>query len=421
VIDFGHLKEEDEEKYIETMIEGPMNKIFNLNEENLPIENLNTIKKQAKEMIIKAQNFIRNEYDISSVSLREIRRFIIFYEFYYHYLKKKKKKLLHLIQKQIEAKEISIDYSNLNELEFQLYSINLAIYICYYLRISDKDLRKNFVKEINEIFIFKDFLKLPQLEEKFIADNIQIDKGIAKNKALLENVFSIFSAINTKIPIFIVGKPGCSKSLSVQLINKSMKGKSSNNDLFKELPNLLTYSFQGSLSSTSEGVIAVFKKANESIDNLKEQIKDNIVMIFFDEMGLAEYSPNNPLKVIHSKLEYDEIEPNKKVAFVGISNWALDASKMNRGIHISISDQNQEDNIQTALAIADSYDQTLRIDYNQFFSNLALIYYQYKQYLKKYHGKDGKEDFHGNRDFYYFIKYASSKLLFLLNEKKYEK
>ena len=421
VIDFGHLKEEDEEKYIERMIEGPMNKIFNLNEENLPIENLKTIKKQAKEMIIAAQNFIRNEYDISSVSLREIRRFIIFYEFYYHYLKKKKKKLLHLIRKQIEAKEISVDYSNLNELEFQLYSINLAIYICYYLRISDRDLRKNFVKEINEIFIFKDFLKLPQLEEKFIADNIQIDKGIAKNKALLENVFSIFSAINTKIPIFIVGKPGCSKSLSVQLINKSMKGKSSSNDLFKELPNLLTYSFQGSLSSTSEGVLAVFKKANDSIVNLKDQIKDNIVMIFFDEMGLAEYSPNNPLKVIHSKLEYDEIETNKKVAFVGISNWALDASKMNRGIHISISDPNQEDNIQTALAIADSYDQTLRIDYNQFFSNLALIYYQYKQYLKKYHGKDGKEDFHGNRDFYYFIKYASSKLLFLLNEKKYEK
>ena len=164
-----------------------------------------------------------------------------------------------------------------------------------------------------------------------------------------------------------------------------MKGKSSNNDLFKELPNLLTYSFQGSLSSTSEGVLAVFEKANDSIVNLKDQIKDNIVMIFFDEMGLAEYSPN-------SKLEYDEIETNKKVAFVGISNWALDASKMNRGIHISISDPNQEDNIQTALAIADSYDQTLRIDYNQFFSNLALIYYQYKQYLKKYHGKDGKED-----------------------------
>ena len=52
-------------------------------------------------------------------------------------------------------------------------------------------------------------------------------------------------------------------------------------------------------------------------------------MIFFDEMGLAEYSPNNPLKVIHSELEYDLNEGDNKVAFVGISNWRLDASKMN--------------------------------------------------------------------------------------------
>ena len=56
-------------------------------------------------------------------------------------------------------------------------------------------------------------------------------------------------------------------------------------------------------------------------------------MIYFDEMGLAEISPNNPLKVIHSQLEYDENED--KVAFIGISNWTLDASKMNRGIYLA--------------------------------------------------------------------------------------
>ena len=53
-------------------------------------------------------------------------------------------------------------------------------------------------------------------------------------------------------------------------------------------------------------------------------------------MGLAEIAKSNPLKVIHSQLEYDE---NKdKVAFVGIciSNWVLDAYKMNRGIYLSI-------------------------------------------------------------------------------------
>lgn len=151
-----------------------------------------------------------------------------------------------------------------------------------------------------------------------------------------------------------------------------MKGKSSNNDLFKELPSLMTFFFQGSLSSTSEGVNAIFQKASDTIKNLKEdEIKENIALIYFDEMGLAEYSPNNPLKVIHSKLEFDETNNKEKVAFVGISNWILDASKMNRGIHISVSGPNKDDNIETALAIADSYDKSLRIDYKNYFSNLA--------------------------------------------------
>ena len=73
---------------------------------------------------------------------------------------------------------------------------------------------------LNDWFNGKDFLEIPLNEEKFIANNIQIDIGIAKNKALLENLFSLFVAINNKVPMFIVGKPGCSKSLSVQLISR---------------------------------------------------------------------------------------------------------------------------------------------------------------------------------------------------------
>ena len=55
-------------------------------------------------------------------------------------------------------------------------------------------------------------------------------------------------------------------------------------------------------------------------------------------MGLAEHSPNNPLKVIHSELEYDLNEGSKKIAFVGISNWKIDASKMNRAINIVVDE-----------------------------------------------------------------------------------
>ena len=121
-------------------------------------------------------------------------------------------------------------------------------------------------------------------------------------------------------------------------------------------------------------------------------------------MGLAEYSPNNPLKVIHSELEYDLNEGDKKIAFVGISNWKLDASKMNRGIFISIPEPDEEDTRNTALIIGKSYNKILAEKNFRFFEKLGTTYYNYKQYLKSKHSLDGKEDFHGNRDFYHLVK-----------------
>ena len=65
---------------------------------------------------------------------------------------------------------------------------------------------------------------------------------------------------------------------------------------------------------------------------------------WIDEVGLAEDSPLMPLKTLHPLLEDgvtsadDVIETDEKpqrVAFVGISNWALDPAKMNRGIMLS--------------------------------------------------------------------------------------
>ena len=48
-------------------------------------------------------------------------------------------------------------------------------------------------------------------------------------------------------------------------------------------------------------------------------------MIYFDEMGLSEISPSFKSNAL---LEYDENK--EKVAFVEISNWIFEPSKMNR-------------------------------------------------------------------------------------------
>lgn len=70
-------------------------------------------------------------------------------------------------------------------------------------------------------------------------------------------------------------------------------------------------------------------------------------VITFDEIGLAEISKHNPLKTLHSLLE----EEDRKVGFIGISNWRLDASKMNRALYLARPNPTKNDLINTAVGI----------------------------------------------------------------------
>ena len=430
VFDFGRVSDEDEKKYIINIIDEIQTEYFKkYKSETFTDEDFKNIKNLAVEMIVESQRFIRENNDVSSVSLREIRRFNIFFEFFYDYLRKKKEMNendLNGINISDFEKENYKYYSKFSYKDIHIYSIILSVFVCYYLRIPENTVREqlnNILKKILEKFDknYNEFLEIPKKEENFIAECIDLEKGIAKNKALLDNIFALFVTINTKVPIFIVGKPGCSKSLSVQLINRSMRGDDSKKLLFKKLPQIIMSCYQGSMGSTSKGVKSVFRIARNKLKNAREQrgkkidineiVNENkdknkeevISMIYFDEMGLAEHSPNNPLKVIHSELEYDLNEGDKKVAFVGISNWALDASKMNRGLFLSIPEPEREDAKFTSFTIGESYDSTLANTYKSVYESLGEIYYDYKQYLMAQF-TDGFEDFHGNRDFYHLVK-----------------
>ena len=441
IFNFGRLTQRDEERYIENMIVNPIEKFFiedskkkeneveiekeNKVDENKTDENIKTtkdflkndgilinpcdeLKQIAKSSIIEAQTYVRSKYGESSVSLREIRRFSIFYDFFVNYLRKKRNLFQDMsIEDFSDLKDTF--YKNLKDYDIYKYSINLSIYICYYLRLTNKNYREEFSFKMNGIFKF-DFEEFPKNEQKYIVDNIEMKEGIAKNRALLENIFSLFVCINAKVPLFIVGKPGCSKSLSVQLLYNSMKGEEySDNQIFNNLPKLILSPYQGSLGSTSEGVQKIFKIARKNLENKNKDKEEIISMVYFDEMGLAEHSKNNPLKVIHSELEYDLNDGSKKLAFVGISNWILDASKMNRGIYLSINQPDLKDLTETSETIAKTYDDTLASKNKEFFSNLAETYYNYKEDLKINYSTF--EDFHGSRDFYHLIKNSMKSLL----------
>ena len=424
VFDFGNLSRIEEEYHIEYMIKEVIDKIYYKDE--IPKEGkdedekLKKLKNFARDMIITSQDCLRN-YCESDISLKEIKKFNIIYEFFYNYLIKRKENN----ENSKEFKEKDPFYLNLDDYLIQVYSINLSIFICYYLRISDKEIREELSKKLNKLFkefnkslSDKDFLDLPLKEEQYILKNMQLDKGIGINRILFENVFSIFVAINSKIPIFILGKPGNSKSLSVQLILKSMQGNLSDKIFFKKWPKAMLFTYKGSFASTPKELQNIFFKARQTYQQLEsEEQKGNIPIIFLDELGLAEHSPNKPLKILHSELEYKQDQDKNKLAFIGISNWALDSEIMNIGIFISIPEPDEEDNKLTALSIGESYKNNLEFDYKDIYEKLGSAYYQYKKYMREEHSLDGKKEFHGNNDFYHLVKIISKYII----EKKKDK
>lgn len=69
-------------------------------------------------------------------------------------------------------------------------------------------------------------------------ESMVLGNNIARNAALRENVFMIAVCVDLRIPLFLIGKPGSSKSLAKSIVADSLKGQSSQNDFlmsFKEV------------------------------------------------------------------------------------------------------------------------------------------------------------------------------------------
>jgi len=475
VFSFGSLKDNDEKKYIKSIIQ----ELFIKEEEKL--------HELTAEAISKCHIFLRNTfgYDPSIVSLREISRFKACVEFFEDYFYKKNA----FMKKKYDAEKNNNDKETKNNDEEiknvnKIKSIICSIYICYYIRLTDEEKRNNFEYTLREILLnitnvycekineeskkgdfcsqirykplndelreknFQKFSELLKIEEDFLLDQIELDKGIGKNQLLKENLFLLFISVITKIPLIIVGKPGTGKSLSVQLIYNSMRGKYSKpkngkESFFVNYPQIIQIYFQGSESTSPEDIEELFRKTEEQYNiYLKYNVinKENpipIYMILFDELGLAEKSSTNPLKVLHNKLEYGG--KAEGICFIGISNYSLDAAKVNRALNLSVPNlEDKYDQLKiTVQSIVESISDDIYKD-NLIFNILARAYNLYKKYLntfkkltvlKKYSettnlkGKNFKEiegeqdfikllkkdriintEFHGNRDFYNLVK-----------------
>jgi hypothetical protein len=208
-------------------------------------------------------------------------------------------------------------------------------------------------------------------------------------------------------------------------------------EFFNAFKKIRMYYYQGSQQSTDVGIERVFINAK------KNRNDEQIPLVFFDEIGLAELSPQNPLKVLHKYLDYstDDKEQDKRmnslicsirekedenkakesekdIAFVGISNWTIDVSKMNRNIYLSRPSPNQDDLYQTALSILQYQIDSLENETNfieKYLPKLArTVSESYYQFWKS-QGKYSHKNFHSLRDFYWLLKYLGTKIVNKLN------
>ena len=385
--DFGALKPDEIEKYVNSM---------------LLHEDLKHIDYFTK-LICTAHEYFQNHEDCSSVSLRDVKRFVLLYKWFSESIKERKN-----FKVKNPLSEYQDCYKIVQELKCDenILAPLLSFVHCYYLRLSTEEQRNVFIDFIvfeasnfHIQFTSDEIHSLIKFQELDLICRMEVPKDIALNKALMENVFAIVPCIFCKVPIFICGKPGTSKSLAVNIIFSSIRGESSSDDYLKTLPKLHITNFLGSESCTSEDIQYIFDKALRSLDENKEILP----VVLFDEIGLAETAKGNPLKVLHKLLEYE----NCKVSFIGISNWRLDASKMNRALYLARLDPDEADLKKTALALFTSKIQ--RNDYSQY---LPMIEYLAKGYynMKQAYSQTDFPDFFGLRDFYHTIKYIALNL-----------
>jgi len=403
VFDFGALDIEDIKKYIDSMVDKIDDKSF---------------KDLAVDCLCSSHNFIIELEETSSVSLRDINRFMVFYNWFKKSIISRKpptRKGFFSYLMFWNNYEIAISDS-----EATKNALVLSLIMIYYVRLDSAENRKLYIQRICEQFKRSQhylspekFLEIYEKEQMDYISRMTINKGIALNTALRENLFILLVSICNHIPLIICGKPGCSKTLSVRLLYDNMRGSDSNDEFFKALPRLYLVSYQGSLASSSQSIEKIFQRAYKINKSLLQKKEDGRVVVFFDELGLAELSKLNPLKVLHELLEpdkFDETQKEKVVGFVGISNWRLDASNMNRAIFLARPDPNCEDLEKTAVEISQSYlgDNSI---YERYFKYLAQTYYRYKNYLEGRIGCEDLQEFHGGRDFFHLIKDACKKFM----------
>ena len=412
---FKNLDNEDIKNYIENIISDEFPKGEKEDSEN------SILRKIAIDTIYNSHKFIEKKNGISSVSLRDFQRFKKTYRFFNEYYKNKNEFLMSIGEKIFDK----------IEKKTKIQSLVMSLFINYYIKIFKYAYKHLYLQEINysitklskkfqikewldNIYLMYDpFYYIIKEEEDFLLEQMEIkkEKGICLNNSLRENILLMFFSIYSQIPLIVVGKPDSSKSLSIQLIIRYMRGEYSNSNFLKKYPAINVTYFYESEMNTPESIENIIKEAQKKID-LIDYNQKVISLLVFDNLDLSEKCPTNCLKGLHSKLEILlEQEEKKRISFIGLSNWRLDPVKMNLAAFLAIPDFKLDDiklNIET---MANSYNKGIYNKYSKQYKLLGKIYFNYKEYLKKDLKDESYSNFDGERNFYNLIKIFSNEMI----------
>jgi hypothetical protein len=372
--DFGRLSDEVETEYIRSMI---------TNDKDFPLEP--EAQTQIAKCIITSQKYLRESETDSSVSLRDVQRFLDLYRYF-------------------RILESSVD------------QLIMSVYLCYILRIEDKQGQAALTTRLREelgttctVDWSQRIEKLLKEFEEEVSSLVEIPAHVSLNRPLVENLLAIVVSIVNSMPAIICGKPGTSKTLSIGLANDlfnlpAHRKQSIPNRYFRDTRTCIQLQFWGSTSTTSAGISDIFAKARKV-----KATEENYVCIVFDEIGLAEIADSNPLKVLHSLLESTE----RNISFIGLSNWKLDLSKMNRVIYVARPDMDAEDLFNTCrLSKGDAL-------LTPYLKGLSKAYHDFRKL--EVHEKNSHPNFHGSRDFYQMIRLIKTHVPQITEEPKSEK
>ncbi|KAM9716156.1 E3 ubiquitin-protein ligase rnf213-beta [Menidia menidia] len=375
VWDFGQLSDPTELSYIEQIVRKKVA------DHGLPEACEGVVSK----VLAASQKYMRSRRnECSFVSLRDVERSMkVLVWFYQH------------------SQDLFSSSAQLNENLKTLKCLALAVGVCYYPSLVTKEgylaeICGHFPSPLNSAAALRE--EISSCQDLFL-QNIKTRETIAKNAALKENVFLMVVCIELRIPLFLVGKPGSSKSLAKTVVADAMQGQNSHCRLFRRLKQVHMVSFQCSPHSSPEGIIATFR--NCARFQKDKNTEEYVSVVVLDEIGLAEDSPQMPLKTLHPLLEdgcidNDKPDPHMKVGFVGISNWALDPAKMNRGIFVSRWDPSEDELVETAKGICSSSQQIL-LKISHLFPPLAKAFLRICEHT-------AKNQFFGLRDYYSLVK-----------------